>query len=88
MAARWIAGATRTFSTTRFPSSKNGKKQDWPPSLIGRFDRSRYEGTDADERRLFYVAITRARDAVLLSSFSKIGGNTVKVVRDMSRQFG
>lgn len=71
----WPVVFLPSLVTTRFPSSKNGQQQDWPPSLIGRFDRSRYEGTDADERRLFYVAITRARDAVLLSSFSKIGGN-------------
>ncbi len=55
----------------RFPSSMNGRAQAFPDDLVGRFDRERYEGTDADERRLFYVAITRARDAVLLSSFSQ-----------------
>lgn len=60
---------------TRFPSSMNGRAQDFPADLIGHFDRDRYEGTDADERRLFYVAITRARDAVLISSFSKTSGN-------------
>lgn len=54
----------------RFPSSMTGRSMDFPNDLIGRFDRRRYEGTDADERRLFYVAITRARDAVLMSSFS------------------
>jgi DNA helicase-2/ATP-dependent DNA helicase PcrA len=54
----------------RFPSSMSGRTQNFPNELLGRFDRQRYEGTDADERRLFYVAVTRARDAVLLSSFS------------------
>lgn len=54
----------------RFPSSMTGRSLDFPSDLLGRFDRQRYEGTDADERRLLYVAITRARDAVLLSSFS------------------
>ncbi|MGB3356824.1 MAG: 3'-5' exonuclease [Mycobacterium sp.] len=54
----------------RFPSSMTGRSLGFPKDLLGRFDRQRYEGTDADERRLFYVAITRARDAVLLSSFS------------------
>ena len=29
------------------------------------FDARRYEGSDADERRLFYVALTRARDWVV-----------------------
>lgn len=56
---------------TRFPSSKIGQSQDWPRSLLGKFDVERYQGTDADERRLFYVAITRARDAVLLSSHAR-----------------
>jgi DNA helicase-2/ATP-dependent DNA helicase PcrA len=54
----------------RFPSSMTGRSLDFPNDLIGQFDRQRYEGTDADERRLFYVATTRARDAVLMSSFS------------------
>lgn len=57
---------------TRFPSSKNGNRQDWPPALHGRFDVGRYEGTDADERRLFYVAITRARDGVILSGHARM----------------
>lgn len=57
---------------TRFPSSMNGREQNFPPELLGLFDRHRYEGTDADERRLFYVAMTRARDALLLSSFSQM----------------
>lgn len=55
---------------TRFPSSMSGRTQNFPNELLGRFDRQRYEGTDADERRLFYVAVTRARDAVILSSYS------------------
>lgn len=59
---------------SRFPSSMNGRSQEFPTELDGRFDRQRYEGTDADERRLFYVALTRARDAVLVSSFSLQNG--------------
>ncbi|MGO2747511.1 ATP-dependent helicase [Microbacterium sp.] len=70
----WPAVFLPSLVKTRFPSSRNGRSQDFPAELIGRFDRSRYEGTDADERRLFYVALTRARDAVLLSSFSRLAG--------------
>jgi DNA helicase-2/ATP-dependent DNA helicase PcrA len=66
----WPVVFLPSLVTTRFPSSRTGRSLDFPNDLLGRFDRQRYEGTDADERRLFYVAITRARDAVLLSSFS------------------
>lgn len=45
----------------RFPSRKTGSEQPWPISR-DLFDAARYEGSDADERRLFYVAMTRARD--------------------------
>jgi DNA helicase-2/ATP-dependent DNA helicase PcrA len=52
----------------RFPSSLTGREQPW---LIDRelFKADRYEGEERDERRLFYVALTRARDALFLSSF-------------------
>lgn len=57
----------------RFPSKFAGKPQDWlidetlfPPSI-----RARYEGSDAEERRLFYVAMTRARDTLYLSRFHR-----------------
>lgn len=66
----WPVVFLPSLVTTRFPSSRTGRSLDFPSDLLGRFDRQRYEGTDADERRLFYVAITRARDAVLMSSFS------------------
>jgi ATP-dependent DNA helicase UvrD/PcrA len=59
----------------RFPSSKVGSAQEW---LVPRdlFDASRYEGSDGDERRLFYVALTRARDWVALSSHLKVNKQT------------
>ena len=54
-------------SAKRFPSSKTGKPQNWyvPKHLFGY---KRYQGTDGDERRLFYVAITRARDWLSIST--------------------
>jgi DNA helicase-2/ATP-dependent DNA helicase PcrA len=54
----------------RFPSSNVGKpRAEWhvPTNL---FDEARYNGSLNDERRLFYVALTRARDQALVSSFA------------------
>ncbi|GDY31765.1 ATP-dependent helicase [Gandjariella thermophila] len=53
----------------RFPSALLGRPQPWliPETL---FDRDRYEGREADEARLLYVALTRARELVVLSSFT------------------
>lgn len=60
-------------STTnrRFPNSRTGEAQDW---LVprDRFPAARYEGSDADERRLFYVAITRARDWLSVSRHERV----------------
>ncbi len=55
----------------RFPSDKSGTLKSW---LIPRelFDAGRYEGSDAEERRLFYVALTRARDWIGLSSHQRV----------------
>lgn len=55
----------------RFPSSKIGTEQNWfvPRDM---FDVDRYEGEQDDERRLFYVALTRAKDVLCLSSFKRI----------------
>jgi DNA helicase-2/ATP-dependent DNA helicase PcrA len=55
----------------RFPSDRSGSLKSW---LIPRelFDAPRYEGSDAEERRLFYVALTRARDWVGLSSHQRV----------------
>jgi DNA helicase-2/ATP-dependent DNA helicase PcrA len=58
----------------RFPSSKSGTTQDWliPEAVFGKEARSRYEGGEVDERRLFYVALTRAKEVVYLSRFRRI----------------
>jgi DNA helicase-2/ATP-dependent DNA helicase PcrA len=57
----------------RFPSRRAGQAQKWvlsedvfPPEA-----RHRYEGSEAEERRLFYVALTRARDCAYLSCFER-----------------
>jgi DNA helicase-2/ATP-dependent DNA helicase PcrA len=58
----------------RFPSSKIGTEQEWDlPRRI--FPVDRYEGDEDDERRLFYVTITRAKDVLCLSHFKKINRN-------------
>jgi len=57
---------------TRFPPRRTGQEGNWcriPRSL---FSAERYEGSVEDERRLFYVAITRPKDALVLSCFKKI----------------
>ncbi|MEW6048591.1 MAG: ATP-dependent helicase, partial [Bacillota bacterium] len=55
----------------RFPSSKAGSEREWlvSPRL---FDASRYEGGRDAERKLFYVAVTRARDVLVFSRFRGI----------------
>jgi len=54
------------MTSKRFPTARTGQAQDW---LVPRdqFHAERYEGSDADERRLFYVAMTRARDCLSIS---------------------
>ncbi|NMC18729.1 MAG: ATP-dependent helicase [Chloroflexi bacterium] len=57
------------LTSNRFPSKNTGKQK---KVLIDRdlFDAARYEGTVEDERRLFYVAATRAKDVLVFSSFT------------------
>ena len=57
----------------RFPSKRAGEPQDWllPEDVFPRAVRQRYEGGDEEERRLFYVAVTRARDTLYLSRFER-----------------
>ena len=72
----WPAVFVPSVTAKRFPSSKSGTTQEW---LVPRdkFKAARYEGDDADERRLFYVALTRARDLVIVSRHERV--NTAKV---------
>ncbi|MEM3795567.1 MAG: ATP-dependent DNA helicase, partial [Thermoprotei archaeon] len=61
------------FSTVdgRFPSRMVGHELNWCGIPRDLFDVRRYEGDLEDERRLFYVAITRARDALIISYFKR-----------------
>lgn len=67
----WPAVFVPSLTAKRFPSSKSGITQEW---LVPRgiFKATRYEGDDADERRLFYVALTRARDFVAITRHEKV----------------
>lgn len=56
----------------RFPSCMVGHRQNWCGVPRDMFDVARYEGSEEDERRLFYVGITRARDALVISYFEKL----------------
>lgn len=57
----------------RFPTLRAGRQQRWFISRdVEGFDVKRYEGGIEDERRLFYVAMTRARDILCLSYFRRI----------------
>ncbi|MCZ2821049.1 ATP-dependent DNA helicase [Modestobacter sp. VKM Ac-2977] len=73
----WPAVFVPSLTKSRFPSSRTGRPQPW---LIDRtlFDADRYEGSDADERRLFYVAMTRARDWLSLSRHERVTKNRVR----------
>lgn len=67
----WPIVFVPALTERRFPTSKTGTARDW---WIGRvlFEPERYEGCVNDERRLFYVAMTRARDFLSLSTFEKM----------------
>ena len=72
----WPVVFVPSVTSGRFPSTKTGRPQNW---LIPRerFPAARYEGTDADERRLFYVAMTRARDWLSISRHERVTKNAV-----------
>ncbi|MGD0876277.1 MAG: ATP-dependent DNA helicase [Acidimicrobiales bacterium] len=71
----WPVVFVPSLTAKRFPSTKSGRRQQW---LVPRdcFAAARYEGGDPDERRLFYVAITRARDWLSLSRHERVNVNS------------
>jgi len=62
----------------RFPSQKAGSAKDW---LIPRelFNVRRYEGDMEVERKLMYVALTRAKDVLVVSYFTHMNGRRKSV---------
>jgi len=73
----WPAVFIPSLTARRFPSFRTGQRQEWlvPRTL---FNAARYEGSDADERRLFYVAATLARDWVSVSRHDWVTQNKVQ----------
>ena len=69
-----------SLTNRRFPASRAGREQEWllPKSVFPEPLRRRYEGGDPEERRLFYVAFTRARDAVYASYMGKTAKQEAK----------
>jgi DNA helicase II / ATP-dependent DNA helicase PcrA len=69
----WPVVFLPSLTQGRFPSRRAGQPQEWLLSeeVFPKAARRRYEGGDEDERRLFYVAMTRARDALYLSRFER-----------------
>ena len=67
----WPVVFVPSLTNRRFPTSMTGRAQS---SMVPKnlFDAVRYEGSINDERRLFYVAMTRARDYLSLSTFDFI----------------
>lgn len=61
-------GGARNSGGQPFAGGRNGG---CPRQRV--LDIDRYEGRMADERRLFYVAVTRARDLLILSTFRDYG---------------
>lgn len=73
----WPVVFLPSLTAKRFPSARTGRSQEWiVPTRL--FDAARYEGTEADERRLFYVGLTRARDLVVVSRHDRVNVQSVK----------
>jgi DNA helicase-2/ATP-dependent DNA helicase PcrA len=67
----WPTVFVPSVTANRFPTTRTGQAQSW---LVPRdaFNAARYEGSDGDERRLFYVALTRARDWLSVSRHGQV----------------
>jgi DNA helicase-2/ATP-dependent DNA helicase PcrA len=68
----WPVVFVFALTNTRFPPRRCGQQKHWCRIPRDLFDAERYEGSVEDERRLFYVAITRPRDGLVLSCFKRM----------------
>lgn len=72
---QWPAVFVPCLRNNRFPSKRQGGRSVWhiiPARAVANADR--YRGAVEDERRLFYVAVTRA-ERYLFCSYSSVPGN-------------
>ena len=72
---QWPAVFVPCLRQNRFPSRRQGGRSVWhiiPDSIVKNADR--YKGTIEDERRLFYVALTRA-EKYLFASWAPLANN-------------
>jgi len=72
---QWPVVFIPCLRANRFPSSRRGGRTIWhiiPEKAVPNADR--YKGTEEDERRLFYVALTRA-EKYLFCSWGPVPGN-------------
>ena len=60
-----------SISNSIFPNSMVGKKLCWCGVPDNLFDRVRYEGSVEDEKRLFYVAITRPKYNLIITNYKE-----------------
>lgn len=64
---QWPIVFVPALTQRRFGAAKPDKQEYLVSDTL--FDRPRYAGSDEDEARLFYVAVTRARDGAYVSRF-------------------
>lgn len=70
----WPVVFIPALTNRRFPSANTGHPRSWLLS-DALFDTRRYEGSINEERKLFYVATTRARDGLCISRFRRTNKN-------------
>jgi len=85
---QWPSVFVPCLRRNRFPSSRHGGRSVWhviPEAAVANVER--YKGTVPDERRLFYVALTRA-EKYLFCTWAPIPGNAQqRKISDFFREF-